>query len=170
MVGTEHLDGPHPDLSPGSPDLHLLAEVLKRLQTTVAPEGNWYSAGSRLGWEQEAASGEMLVHSDLNPANLIMTADGLRVVDWAYTTRAASWVELALIMQWLIGSGHAPEQAEDWLTQFPAWAAVDPAVLDDFAARSSAKWSDKARPNSDQWVRDLSTWTTAWATYRRERG
>ncbi|WP_244933263.1 phosphotransferase [Micromonospora tulbaghiae] len=56
---------------------------------------------------------EMLIHSDLNPANLIVTPHGLRIVDWAWATKAAPWVELALLVQWLIGSGHSAEQAEE---------------------------------------------------------
>jgi aminoglycoside phosphotransferase (APT) family kinase protein len=63
--------------------------------------------------------GDALVHTDLNPANLIVTSGGLRIVDWAYATKAAPWVELALLVQWLIGSGHTPGQAEDWLAPVP---------------------------------------------------
>ncbi|MEU5904621.1 hypothetical protein ABZ780_09610 [Micromonospora sp. NPDC047467] len=37
--------------------------------------------------------GETLIHSDLNPANLIVTPLGLRIVDWAWATKAAAWVK-----------------------------------------------------------------------------
>ena len=63
--------------------------------------------------------GGTLVHSDLNPTNLIITPHGLRIVDWAWATKAAAWVELALLVQWLIGSGHSAKQTEEWLAQFP---------------------------------------------------
>ncbi|MEV0158377.1 hypothetical protein AB0H57_32515 [Micromonospora sp. NPDC050686] len=59
--------------------------------------------------------GEILIHSDLNPANLIVTKHGLRIVDRAWATKAAPWVELTLLIQWLIGSGHSASQAEEWL-------------------------------------------------------
>ncbi|WP_327650116.1 hypothetical protein [Micromonospora zamorensis] len=36
VAGTEHLAGPHPDLSPGSPDLNLLLATLTALQETPA--------------------------------------------------------------------------------------------------------------------------------------
>jgi thiamine kinase-like enzyme len=39
--------------------------------------------------------GDTLVHTDLNPANLIVTPSGVQIVDWAITTKAAPWVELA---------------------------------------------------------------------------
>lgn len=68
---------------------------------------------SPLGFAHPAMDDEMLIHSDLNPANLIVTPHGLRIVDWAWATKAAPWVELALLVQWLIGSGHSAEQAEE---------------------------------------------------------
>ncbi|WP_309244176.1 hypothetical protein [Micromonospora parastrephiae] len=44
---------------------------------------------------------------------MIVTPLGLRIVDWAWATKAAAWVELALLVPWLIGSGHSAEQAEE---------------------------------------------------------
>lgn len=167
VVGTEQLDGAHPDLSPGSPDLDLLARALNELQETPAPDGEWYSPKGRLGFFQPAMDGEMLVHSDLNPSNVMVTASGLRIVDWAYTTRAASWVELALLVQWLIGSGHTAEQAENWLARFPAWS-TDREALDEFASKNASKWAGKAQQSTEKWVHDLGTWTDEWAAYRRE--
>ncbi|TWG28255.1 phosphotransferase family enzyme [Micromonospora palomenae] len=99
VVGTEHLAGPHPDLSPGSADLDLLAVTLKELQETPAPGESWFSPPARLGFAHPAMDGETLIHSDLNPANLIVTPRGLRIVDWAWATKAAPWVELALLVQ-----------------------------------------------------------------------
>ena len=167
VVGTEHLDGPHPDLSPGSPDLDGLALALKGLQETPARGGPWFTPQGRLGFAHPAIDGGTLIHSDLNPANLIVTAHGLRIVDWAYATKAAAWVELALLAQWLIGSGHTPEQTEDWLAQHSAWAATDSKVLDDFASRNAAKWSAKSRQSTEGWVHDLAVWTGEWAAHRR---
>lgn len=40
VVGFEHCDGPHADLSPGSPDLDLLAVILKDLGETPAACGS----------------------------------------------------------------------------------------------------------------------------------
>ncbi|WP_194820982.1 phosphotransferase [Micromonospora sp. S-DT3-3-22] len=166
VVGAEHLDGSHPDLSPGSPDLDTLAETLEGLQETAAPDMRLFGPAGRLSFAHPAMDGDALVHSDLNPANLILTPQGLRIVDWAYATKAAPWVELALLTQWLIGNGHTPAQAEDWLSQFPTWSGTDPEVLDDFAARNAAKWANKSRQSTESWVHDLALWTYEWAAYR----
>ncbi|MFE9207142.1 phosphotransferase family protein [Micromonospora sp. NPDC007230] len=164
VVGTEHLAGPHPDLSPGSADLDLLAVTLKELQETPASAQPWFTPAARLGFAHPAMDGETLIHSDLNPANLIVTKHGLRIVDWAWATKAAPWVELALLVQWLIGAGHSAEQAEEWLAQFPAWTATAREVLDDFASRNASKWSAKSRQSTDRWVHDLAMWTGEWAS------
>jgi hypothetical protein len=169
VVGFEHCEGPHADLSPGSPDLDLLDGVLKELGETPAPDLSWFSPTARLGFSHLAMDGQMVIHTDLNPANLIVTPLGLRVVDWAYATRAAPWVELALLVQWLIGSGHTPEQAEEWLARHPAWTATNPEILDEFASRNALKWSSKAGQSTARWIHDLSVWATRWSAYRRMR-
>jgi hypothetical protein len=168
-VGFEHCDGPHADLSPGSPDLDLLGKALAALSKTQAPDVGLFNPKGRLGFEHPAMDGDTLVHTDLCPANLIVTPDGLRIVDWAMATKAAPWVELAVLTQWLIGSGHTPEQAEQWLARYPAWGEVGPDVLDDFAAKNAAKWASKAQPNSPSWMHDLADWTGQWSTYRLRR-
>lgn len=167
VVAFEHLDGRHADLSPASPDLDQLDATLKRLAVTPAPDCLRLVPATRLGFIHPEMDGDTLVHTDLNPANLIMTAYGLKVVDWAFATRAAPWVELAMLVQWLIGSGHTPDQAEQWMQRYPAWQATDRDVLDDLASRNASKWSLKAQHNAAGWIRDLATWNGQWWAYRQ---
>lgn len=149
VVGFEHCAGPHADLSPGSADLDLRGGALTILGETPAPGRSWFSPAVRLGFPHPAMDGEALVHTDLNPANLIVTPRGLRIVDWAMATKAAPWIELALLTQWLISSGHTPAQAEEWLARHPSWAT-----------RYAAKWSAKAQQSA-------AAWTGRWSTYQR---
>ncbi|MEU6204112.1 phosphotransferase [Micromonospora musae] len=169
VAGAELLHGPHPDLSPGSNDLDLLGVALKGLQATPVPSGLWFTPEGRLGFAVLGMDGGTLIHSDLNPANLIVTTNGLRIVDWAYATKAAPWVELTLLVQWLIGSGHTAAQAEQWLAQFPAWTTTDPVALDHFASHNASKWSAKSQHSTEKWVHGLATWTDEWAAHRRGR-
>ncbi|MFG1766908.1 phosphotransferase family protein [Micromonospora parva] len=168
VVGTEHLPGPHPDLSPGSTHLDLLLATLTALQETPAPGETWFTPAARLGFTHPAMDGETLIHSDLNPTNMIATPVGLRIVDWAWATKAAPWVELALLIPWLIGSGHSAHQAEQWLAQLPAWTATDHQVLDNFASKNATKWAAKSQQNTGRWVRDLAVWTGEWADHRTD--
>src|SRR4051812_21450503 len=89
VVGFEHCEGPHADLSPGSPDLDLLGDALVALGQTPAPDVGLFSPKGRLGFEHPAMDGDALVHTDLGPANLIVTTGGLRIVDWAMAAKAA---------------------------------------------------------------------------------
>ncbi|MBL7258165.1 phosphotransferase [Paractinoplanes lichenicola] len=166
VAGFEQLDGPHADLSPGSPDLDLLATAIKDLSVAPEPAIPLYNPAARLGFSHPAMAGEALIHTDLNPANLIVTSDGLRIVDWAFTTKAAPWLELAMLVPWLIGSGHTPEQAENWLSQFSAWDSAGSDAMDHFATSSAAKWSAKAQATSPSWIHDLAIWTSRWAQFR----
>lgn len=166
VAGFDHLDGPHADLSPASPDLNLLATAIKELADAPEPAIPLYNPQARLGFSHPAMDGVSLIHTDLNPANLIVTGKGLRIVDWAYATKAAPWLELAMIVPWLIGSGHTPAQAEQWLAQFPAWNSVGEDVLDHFAHSNAAKWAAKAQTSSLPWVHDLADWTGQWKRFR----
>jgi hypothetical protein len=167
VVGFEHLDGAHADLSPGSVDLDLLGDRLRELERTPATGGPWFDPRSRVAFSHPEMDGGTLVHSDLNPTNLIVTADGLRIVDWAYATKGAPWLELALLAPWLIGSGHTPEQAEAWLSQLAGWTSADPKALDHFAFSNAEKWATKARQSPEAWMHDLAAWNGEWAAHRR---
>ncbi|BCY09730.1 phosphotransferase [Actinoplanes sp. L3-i22] len=169
-VGFEHCAGPHADLSPGSPGLELLGGALTVLGETPAPDVPLFSPQARLGFDHPAMSGDTLVHTDLGPANLIVTRHGLRIVDWAMATRAAPWVEPAMLTPWLIGAGHTPEQADRWLARQPAWRSADPVVLDHFAAKNAAKWASKSAGSTAPWMRDLAAWTAQWSAYRIKTG
>jgi len=168
VVGFEHCEGPHADLSPGSPDLDLLGKALTMLGETPAPDVPLFSPTARLGFEHPAMDGDTLVHTDLGPANLIVTPRGLRIVDWAMATKAAPWVELAILTQWLISAGHTPEQAEQWLAQHPAWRLTDPEILDYFATKNAQKWASKSAGSTTACMHDLATWTSQWAAYRSQ--
>jgi hypothetical protein len=169
VIGLEHCEGPHADLSPGSPDLDLLEVAVNELGSTPAPDLPLFSPVGRLGFGHPALTGETLIHTDLNPANLIVTPSGLRIVDWAFTTKAAAWLELAMLVQWLIGSGHTPTQAEEWLARFTAWQETNAEVLDEFASKNAAKWSSKAGQTTVRWMHDLALWTGRWSVHRRTK-
>ena len=65
--------------------------------------GAWAQTGvARLvalesGWA-DAARGETLCHADLRADNLLLTADGVMVVDWPYAVTGAPWVDVLLFL------------------------------------------------------------------------
>jgi thiamine kinase-like enzyme len=46
----------------------------------------------------DAARGETLLHADLRADNLLITADGVMVVDWPYAVTGARWLDGLLLL------------------------------------------------------------------------
>ncbi len=170
LLGFEHVDGRHADYSPGSPDLVHLARVVESFQAMACPEMVTRRVERR--WADFAddvtpMAGVAMVHMDLNPANLLITQDKrVYVIDWGWTCKGAAWVELATLVQWLIGNGHSPQEAEDWLSQFPSWRAADPGALDLFARANCDRWRKLTADNPPAWAASLADWVQRWKTYR----
>ncbi|WP_181019819.1 phosphotransferase [Nonomuraea typhae] len=69
----------------------LLAGLLGRLGTVRAP--GWLPAA-------DGCPGNRLLHLDLHPANVLLTADGPQVIDWADAARGAAAADVAAT--WLV--------------------------------------------------------------------
>ncbi|GAA2628474.1 phosphotransferase [Actinomadura fulvescens] len=165
----EHVDGRRADFAPDSPDLEVLAKTVDALQSTAAPDALKKYVQRR--WESVVddvtpMAGDQLLHADLNPANFLITADRVYLVDWAFVARGAAWVEPALLMPWLLQAGHEPGDAERWLSRIGSWADADPAHLDLFAGAFAAKWAINLENNSEPWAVKLAAAARAWAHYR----
>ncbi|WP_158843999.1 phosphotransferase [Saccharothrix deserti] len=83
--------------------------------------------------------GSHLIHSDLNPANFLVS-DRARVIDWAWWRTGAAWVDPAFLVIRLVADGHGPEQAEKWARQFDGFADAPPDAITAFAASVLRLW------------------------------
>ncbi|WP_236048274.1 hypothetical protein [Paractinoplanes ovalisporus] len=70
-----------------------------------------------------------------------------------------------MLVPWLIRSGHTPEQAENWLAQFPDWSSAGTDVLNQFATSNAAK----AQTGSPSWMHELAARTSIWAQFREKQ-
>jgi Ser/Thr protein kinase RdoA (MazF antagonist) len=139
--------GRHADFSPGSGDLAILTKVIHAIQATPCPEAvkmlverRWQSVAE----DVSPMAGAALLHTDLNEDNLIITpANRAYVVDWAFVARGAAWVELGLLIPWLLKADHSPRETDEWVSQFSSWADADPAHIDLFSAVYVEKWRDE---------------------------
>jgi hypothetical protein len=174
-LGFEHVEGRHADYTPGSADLDLLAKVIDTFQAMHCPqvlgdkrvERRWVG----LADDVSPMAGDAMLHADLNPANLLVTADGrVYVVDWAFACRGAAWVEMGLLIPWLLKAGHSPADAEKWVSQFPSWAAADSADIDLFSRVFAERWRRHAlRDEPEDWVVLQAEATKQWADHRWTR-
>jgi hypothetical protein len=173
ILGFEHLDGRVADLSPGSTDLPGVAGVLDQLAELKAPhnscrriEDRWADAAQCAGVAAELLAGEHLLHTDLNPHNILITDTETRIVDWSWPTLGAAWIDTACAALWLIAEGHTPADAESWASKRAMWAATTPEQIDVFTTINAVLWGQIAEAEPRFWKRNLHEAARAWATYR----
>ncbi|QNE76126.1 aminoglycoside phosphotransferase [Streptomyces finlayi] len=178
LLGFEALGGHHADYSPGSPDLPEVAALLCRLSETSCPGIELRHAEQRL--EHYAAhpddlrffSGTHLLHTDLNNANVLVDGhapqgDRARLVDWAWATRGAAWLDAGYWIIWLIAAGHTPASAEEWAAKIPAWHTAAAEGITAFAAANANVWAEISTADPDPWTLRLATAATTWHAHRR---
>ncbi|MQY04595.1 phosphotransferase [Actinomadura macrotermitis] len=164
-LGFEYLEGRHADFSPGSPDLEILAKVVEDLQARPCP-GILDNKQVERRWEMvvddaSPMTGDVLLHADLNPANFLITSNRVAMVDWAFVARGAAWVEVALVIPWLLQA-----EAEAWAARLPAWVDADPGHLDLFAKAFADKWDLNLQTNTEPWAVQHAAYARAWARHR----
>ena len=110
-------------------------------------------------------AGEQLLHTDLNPHNILIGAHA-RIVDWAWPTLGASWIDPACAALWLIAEGHTPEAAESWAQQIPSFSAAPHPGIDAFTTVSRRLWEQIAHDDPQPWKLRLHAAAQAWAEHR----
>jgi hypothetical protein len=143
LLGFEYLPGRKPDYRPGSPDLVLVADTIARFPPAPAglelkrAEQRW----SAYSQQAELFTGDHLSHTDWSPGNVLISGDA-RIVDWAWPTRGAQWIDPACWVVWLIASGHTPAQAEECAMEVPAFARAPRPAVTAFSAAQAAMWTE----------------------------
>ncbi|MGI5205975.1 hypothetical protein ACQEU6_30925 [Spirillospora sp. CA-108201] len=170
VLGFEHVPGRRPDYSPGSPDLDLVAEAVELLQTTPPPAVVDRPVTTRwagIGGDVSPMAGTALLHTDINANNVIITpGETVYLVDWAFVSHGAAWVEMGQMIPWLLSAGHTPSSAEGWLSQFAAWREADPASIDQYARLHEAVWTHRHEKFPAAWMRPYLEDVRTWARYR----
>ncbi|MFF4573561.1 protein kinase [Streptomyces sp. NPDC001410] len=173
VLGFEVVDGRSSDFAPGSPDLPLVVDVIDRIGRLALPEvaRDWietrwdrFAADSS---EAELFRGDSLLHTDINPSNLLVGAPGVWAVDWAWPTRGAGFIDPALLVLQLVAAGHSPGYAERWASQLPAWHKAAPGAIDAFAAANLRMYRAFAERKPDAaWLKSMVAASRSWTEYR----
>ncbi len=87
------------------------------------------------------------------------------LVDWAWPTRAAAWIDAACWVVWLIASGHTPAPAERWAAAVPAWKRADERALGVFAAVQARLWAG-ITTGAAPWSRQVAEAAARWQEHR----
>jgi hypothetical protein len=163
ILGFEHVDGRHADYSPGSPDLPLLRAALERLQQVPLPDHVTKGAERHYGG-LAAMTGDTLLHTDLHPDNVLISADRAYLVDWAWACKGAAWAELAMVAFRLIVAGHTVQSAEEWGRSCPAWKGGR--TLDAFVTANALSWQRAADRDPQEWKTRTARHAQQWVDHR----
>ncbi|MFJ4620307.1 aminoglycoside phosphotransferase [Streptomyces sp. NPDC088812] len=173
LLGFEALDGHHADYSAGSPDLPKVADLLCRLGEVPCPAIELRHAEQRL--EAYVAkptdvahfAGNSLLHTDLNNENVMVDGPAF-LVDWAWATRGAAWLDAAHWVVWLMAAGQLePQSAEGWAARVPAWKTAAPEAVTAFALASANLWEDIASADPGTWTTTVFDASQRWAEHRK---
>ncbi|MBW1601366.1 phosphotransferase [Streptomyces sp. JJ66] len=173
LLGFKALDGHHADYSPDSPDLPKVAELLSRLGEVACPDIELRRAEQRLERYAESSSdldhftGSTLLHTDLNNAN-VLVGDSAYLVDWAWATRGAPWLDAGYWVVWLMAAGgHEPESAEEWAARIPAWRTAPRNGVTAFAGANANIWEEIGGNDPEPWTARMVIASRRWAHYRK---
>ncbi|SCD40688.1 RIO1 family protein [Streptomyces sp. SolWspMP-5a-2] len=160
LIAFHAVDGLHADLTPGSPHLAAVADLLTAAElpapsTPHLPSWSDQWAAHATPGELEQLHGTHLVHGDINPHNLLADSTRIWLVDWALAARGPAWADTAETAIRLIEDGHTAAGASAWASTVPAWRAADPAAVALWAelrcrALTAAVGPDGARRSNDR--------------------
>ncbi|MFD0685938.1 aminoglycoside phosphotransferase [Actinomadura fibrosa] len=168
LLGFEHLDGHAANYSPGSRDLPTIADALRRLQDVPCPDVPMKRAEQRWAAYTDTPdlfAGDRLLHTEWTPTNVLI-GDRAHILDWAWPTRGAAWIDPACWAVWLIASGHTPAQAEAWAACLPSWNDAPRPGVDAFVRAQAAMWADIASADPEPWIQRLADAGRHWDTHR----
>ncbi|MEV7004193.1 phosphotransferase [Streptomyces sp. NPDC093982] len=168
LLAFEDIPARHADYAPGSSDLPLVADVIGRVATIQAPDTITRTMPDRMKAHTDVPElfvGGTLCHTDWFPTNVLITNRAV-VVDWAWASRGAAWIDPALWVVWLINSGHTPAQAEQWAARIPAWNIAPSASIDAFARATVSVWEEITDDQTEPWTLDMLNAARTWSAHR----
>ncbi|WP_328766915.1 aminoglycoside phosphotransferase [Streptomyces sp. NBC_00286] len=169
LLGYERIEGHHADYTPGSLDLPLITDALVELQHTPCPdlpikraEQRWSHYASPDCVEQLA--GDTLLHTDFAWDNILIT-DRAHIIDWAWPTRGAAWIDPAVLILRLMNAGHSAPAADARARQIPSWQAAPRPAVRAFSEANARLWDEIARSDPQPWKKSMARHAHDWLTY-----
>ncbi|GAA3145068.1 hypothetical protein GCM10010466_40210 [Planomonospora alba] len=172
LLGFEAVDGRHADYRPGSPDLDQLVETMTTLGQIRCPELPVKAAEHR--WRTYVTdpadldwfAGDRLLHTDYNPVNVLMSGGRALLIDWAWPTRGAGWIDPACLILRLMAAGHTATEADQVAARIPAWTQAPAEGVAALARANVHLWQEIEDANPTPWVQTMNRAARDWLTYR----
>ncbi|MFD9097818.1 aminoglycoside phosphotransferase [Streptomyces collinus] len=170
LLGYEVLQGRHADYAPGSTDLPMVVDAVQELQEITAPADIAIKAAEQR-WAMYAPpgtadllAGYTLLHTDLAPHNVLID-NRAHLIDWAWPTRGAAWIDPAVLILRLLEAGHSLTSADSVARQFPSWRNAPGSAVQAFTAANAAAWAEIARADSAPWKAAMARHASAFETW-----
>lgn len=129
-------------------DLQMVRTALEKVQSVQAP-AEVKTAVDRWGpyaddGAAELFDGDVLLHTNLVPGNVLLAGRQVYLVDWRFPTRGAGWVDAYLWALRLMEAGHSAASAVSWACELPSWRDADPRAIGAFGAVVQRVWHEAA--------------------------
>jgi hypothetical protein len=119
LLAFDYIDGArHADYRPGSSDLPRVISAMHDLAAVKCPDLPVKHARHRRAAyvdgeaDLDLVDGDALLHTDFNPLNVLLGPDRVWIIDWAWTTRGAAFIDAACFLIRAMAAGHSASQAE----------------------------------------------------------
>jgi hypothetical protein len=177
VLGFEHIPGRAADYRPGSPDLDLIVDLMEALSRIQVPAGTGPLKRAEDRWKTYTddpadaltLAGPSLAHTDWMPDNVLISRGRAWLVDWAWPTLAAAWIDPASWLLRIMARGHTPAEAEAHAARLPAYATADPAHIDLFVRANVRLWNEIEQTNGRPWAKIMARTARTWAQHRSTR-
>jgi hypothetical protein len=172
LIGFEAIEGRTASYNVGSADLALLIDTMYLLGRRPCPSLPVKTAENR--WKPYIDDpddlhwlvGDRLLHTDYNPLNVLIADGRALLIDWAWPTKGAGWIDPACLIPRLMVAGHTAEQAETLCEDLPAWRMAPRRGLNAFAAASVRVWTEIAQAEPCPWKEALQGAAHGWHQHR----
>ena len=172
LLGFEHVAGCHADYAPGSCHLDIVVAVLRQVGAIRCPDRPEVKH-AELRWSEylddpvmaELFAGDTLLHTDFNPLNVLIHGGTARVIDWAWPTRGAAFIDPACWVVRLIAAGHSAHSAEAWAQRCPAYATAPVHAIAVFALVMCRMWNEIARHEPAPWKQHMAAAARTWLAF-----
>jgi thiamine kinase-like enzyme len=67
----------------------------------------------------ELLDGDALLHTDFNPLNILLGLERVWIIDWAWPTRGAAFIDAGCFLIRAMAAGHSPSEAEALAARCP---------------------------------------------------
>ncbi|MFD4261387.1 hypothetical protein ACFWR9_28105 [Streptomyces sp. NPDC058534] len=94
-----------------------------------------------------------------------LSHDRAHIIDWAWPTRGAAWIDPAILILRLLEAGHTLVEADAFACRFPSWRTAPAEAKEAFASANAAAWKEIAHADSAPWKAAMAGHAIAFTTH-----